>query len=199
MAEHEERKQDFSYDLWTEVNFSKNQTDDGWTCTTCQEKNKKQYLQCIQCQTPKPNSNQPKILQFCFLFLFFFFWSFIYFIIFFFFTSSVPWKNTENFNCIIAIDFGTEGTAMAISMKNSTAVRSITDWSSSGVADARESTGKTKTTLLLNEERQVLAFGNEAWSNQKNDNYQLTHKKKKDINLQTIKMPANGYYFIDLK
>ncbi|ETO34144.1 hypothetical protein RFI_02950, partial [Reticulomyxa filosa] len=71
------------------------------------------------------------------------------------------------------IDFGTEGTAMAINMKNSTSVHSITDWSSNGTIDMKESTGKTKTALLLDKDYQVIAFGNEAWNK-----FYFTHFKK---------------------
>ncbi|ETN98640.1 hypothetical protein RFI_38852, partial [Reticulomyxa filosa] len=55
-------------------------------------------------------------------------------------------------------------------MKNSTSVHSITDWSSNGTIDMKESTGKTKTALLLDKDYQVIAFGNEAWNKHQSPN-----------------------------
>ncbi|ETO09863.1 hypothetical protein RFI_27513 [Reticulomyxa filosa] len=77
--------------------------------------------------------------------------------------SCVPWKNAGEFECIIAIDFGTDGTAMGIYIKEENAVRLITDWNSSGQSDNKEAVHKTKSALLLHKSHQVKAFGNEAW------------------------------------
>ncbi|ETO02024.1 hypothetical protein RFI_35412 [Reticulomyxa filosa] len=142
VEEEEECKEetDFLSNWWAKFD-QKGQQNGEWNCTTCRKVNEKQYQRCISCQTPKPIYDQPKTPQ-----------------------LNVPWKNTANFNYIVAIDFGTEGTAMAINMRNSTGVHSITDWSGSGVSDSKESTGKTKTALLLDQDYQAIAFGNEAWN-----------------------------------
>ncbi|ETO08984.1 hypothetical protein RFI_28402 [Reticulomyxa filosa] len=82
----------------------------------------------------------------------------------FFFTSSIPWKNAENFDCIIAIDFGTDGTSMGINIKGKDTVRLVTDWNSSGICDKKEIQNKTKTALLMSRNYEIIAFGNEAWA-----------------------------------
>ncbi|ETO04966.1 hypothetical protein RFI_32430, partial [Reticulomyxa filosa] len=143
IKEDRNRENAFRFDKLTLSHSQKVQTDD-WNCSTCQKSNKQQYLQCIKCQTPRPNYDQPKNRQFL--------------------LSSMPWRNTEHFDCIIAIDFGTDGTAMGITMKKADSVRLITDWSSSGICDKKEVRNKTKTALLLDKNHQVIAFGNEAWA-----------------------------------
>ncbi|ETO15887.1 hypothetical protein RFI_21477 [Reticulomyxa filosa] len=100
--------------------------------------------------------------------------------------QSIPWRNTKDFGCIVAIDFGTDGTAMAINMKGSKGVHSITDWSSSGVCDSKETEGKTKTALLVDEKLEPIAFGNEAWNKLKKSAQKKKKKKKWDKNGLTL-------------
>ncbi|ETO12041.1 hypothetical protein RFI_25337 [Reticulomyxa filosa] len=144
-----------------------------WLCTRCEKKNAQEYLKCIHCQTPKPIQRRPVLRFFLFNSLT------LELVLTPFFikkSSSIPWKNTENFDCIIAIDFGTEGTAMGINMKKSKGVHLITDWNSSGVSDSTELNGKTKTALLLDENHNIIAFGNEAWNKYQSPNNEDANK-----------------------
>ncbi|ETO32641.1 hypothetical protein RFI_04476 [Reticulomyxa filosa] len=88
-------------------------------------------------------------------------------------------KIDEKFDCTIAIDFGTEGTAMGINIKAAENVRLITNWNRNGINDMKETKGKTKTALLLDENHNVIAFGNEAWD-------KFFSKFNFDNSLQTI-------------
>ncbi|ETO20108.1 hypothetical protein RFI_17110 [Reticulomyxa filosa] len=105
--------------------------------------------------------------------------------------SAIPWKDTENFDCIIAIDFGTEGTAMSINMKKSKGAHLITDWNSSGISDRAELNGKTKTALLLDENHNVIAFGNEAWHQYQSPNNKDTNKR---LLFHRFKMYLYGWF-----
>ncbi|ETO07381.1 hypothetical protein RFI_30012, partial [Reticulomyxa filosa] len=137
-------------------------------------KNAQEYLKCIHCQTPKPIQRRPVLRFFLFNSLT------LELVLTPFFikkSSSIPWKNTENFDCIIAIDFGTEGTAMGINMKKSKGVHLITDWNSNGISDRAELNGKTKTALLLDENHNVIAFGNEAWHQYQSPNNKDTNQR----------------------
>ncbi|ETO03328.1 hypothetical protein RFI_34082 [Reticulomyxa filosa] len=150
-----------------------NQDTGEWKCTICQKSNKQQYQRCIECQTPKSNYSQPKIQHtpiFVLLNK----------------RSSVPWRNTENFDCIVAIDFGTDGTSMGINIKGKDAVRLVTDWSSSGICDKKEVKNKTKTALLMDQNHKNIAFGNEAWTkyqapDRDADKWLLFHRFKMDL------------------
>ncbi|ETO04478.1 hypothetical protein RFI_32920 [Reticulomyxa filosa] len=77
---------------------------------------------------------------------------------------NAPWNGTNSFKFSVAIDFGTEGTAMAITNNKTRDTTRISDWNSSGVSDSKESNGKTRTALLLDQDRRVIAFGNEAYN-----------------------------------
>ncbi|ETO36913.1 hypothetical protein RFI_00150 [Reticulomyxa filosa] len=74
----------------------------------------------------------------------------------------VPWCKSGKFNVIVAIDFGTDGTAMSVSLRNTQKVYTITDWNSNGICDQIDVNEKTRTALLLSNKNEVVAFGNEA-------------------------------------
>ncbi|ETO31419.1 hypothetical protein RFI_05700 [Reticulomyxa filosa] len=120
-----------------------------WQCTKCQTINKSSYAQCIDCRTYKPSDNKTSEELSCF-------------VCFCLYISTIPWCKSGDFKCIVAIDFGTDGTAMALSVNNSDKVYRITDWNTNGICDKNDQKDKTKTAILFDEHNRVLAFGNEA-------------------------------------
>ncbi|ETO08362.1 hypothetical protein RFI_29027 [Reticulomyxa filosa] len=85
-------------------------------------------------------------------------------------------KEKKEFKFMAAIDFGTDGTAIAIREITAPDVHMITDWNAASTIEQNDGVGKTKTSLLLDESNKPIAFGNQAWNLTKSG-YWLTNLK----------------------